>query len=86
MMNHRLTTFLLTSLLVCVSTATQAAKIASECNVGLLVLTHYSPRYDDGTIIEREAKKEFSNTVLARDFMKLTLSNDGKIEIIEPET
>ena len=67
------------------STAKQAAQIASECDVGLLILTHYSPRYENGDVILKEAKTVFQNTILARDLMKVTLSYDGHVEVTDPE-
>ncbi len=67
------------------STAKQAAQIASDCDVGLLILTHYSPRYENGDVILKEAKSVFQNTILARDLMKVTLSYDGHVEVIDLE-
>jgi len=67
------------------TTAKQAATIASECNVGLLILTHYSPRYEDGEDIICEGKKFFPNTVLARDLMRINLNNNGDAEVLTPE-
>ena len=66
------------------STAKGIAQIASESNVGLLVLTHYSPRYFDGSNILREGKNYFANTVLARDLMRIIVNKDGNSEIVEP--
>ena len=66
------------------STAKAMAQIAAESNVGLLVLTHYSPRYFDGSDIIREGKDTFANTVLARDLMRITLDKEGNYTITEP--
>ena len=66
------------------STAKAMAQIASESNVGLLVLTHYSPRYFDGSDIIREGKSNFVDTVLARDLMRITLDKEGNYTITEP--
>ena len=63
------------------STSVEVAELALEANVDLLVLTHYSPRYEDGAVILKEAKKIFPNTVLARDLMKITLNIDGTYDI-----
>ena len=52
------------------STATQAAKIASQANVGRLVLGHYSARYQKVDEFKTEAKKYFS---------KVSLAEDGKV-------
>jgi ribonuclease Z len=54
----------------------QAAKIAKKANVNQLVLTHLSRRYAtkaDIDEIRKEAKKIFSNTKVADDFMKIKL-------------
>jgi ribonuclease Z len=65
------------------STASDAAKIALDANVGLLVLTHYSPRYFDGSEILNEGKDIFSNTILARDLMRITIDKEGKCAVTE---
>lgn len=65
------------------STAKGVAQIATESNVGLLVLTHYSPRYFDGSDILKEGKDNFANTVLARDLMRIVVDKEGKSEIVE---
>ena len=50
------------------STAREAARVAREARVRRLVLTHISPRYaDDSRALEREARKTFSETVVAFD-------------------
>ncbi|TXT53742.1 MAG: Ribonuclease Z [Candidatus Thorarchaeota archaeon] len=67
------------------STAKDVAELAKKANVDLLVLTHYSPRYGDGSEIISEAKETFSNTVLARDLMKINLSLDGNISITQSD-
>jgi ribonuclease Z len=66
------------------STAKAIAEIASESNVGLLVLTHYSPRYYDGSEILKEGKSTFENTVVARDLMRITVDKEGNSRITEP--
>ena len=66
------------------STAKAMAQIASDSNVDLLVLTHYSPRYFDGSDIIREGKSNFVDTVLARDLMRITLDKEGNYTITEP--
>ncbi|MHA2424751.1 MAG: ribonuclease Z [Candidatus Thorarchaeota archaeon] len=63
------------------STAKQAAQIAKDAGVGLLVLTHYSPRYENGDVILKEAKSIFENTIVAKDMMKVSLSNEGEVRI-----
>jgi ribonuclease Z len=49
------------------ATARQAAQLALDAGVHLLVLTHLSPRYF-GPEIAREAREVFPNTVVPRDF------------------
>jgi len=48
-----------------------AAKIAKKVNVKQLILTHISRRYTDPDELEKEAKKIFKNTILAKDLMKI---------------
>lgn len=54
-------------------TAQDAAKIAKKAKVKKLILTHFSTRYKDNSIMEKEAKKIFKNTTLATDFMTIQL-------------
>jgi len=49
------------------STAKQAGLIAKSANAGLLVLGHYSSRYDSFLDFKKEAETEFENVVLAED-------------------
>ncbi|MCD8260655.1 MAG: ribonuclease Z [Bacteroides sp.] len=51
------------------STASQAAAIAQAAEVKQLLLGHFSARYEDETILLREALKEFPETLLAREGM-----------------
>jgi ribonuclease Z len=66
------------------STAEAIAEVASEVGVGLLILTHYSPRYYDGEAILNEGRAHFPNTILARDLLTVTLDKDGNHTIIQP--
>jgi ribonuclease Z len=50
------------------STASEAAKLASEAKAGLLVLTHISQRVSDVKKLLKEAKKYHANCVVANDF------------------
>ena len=55
-------------------TAKQAAEIAKKAKVKSLVLTHISQRYESHLDdIEKEAKKIFKNTKLAKDFMSIEI-------------
>jgi ribonuclease Z len=55
------------------STPSQAAQEAKAANAKQLVLTHISARYPDAGLLLEQAKKIFSNTLLAEDFMELEL-------------
>jgi ribonuclease Z len=66
------------------STARQAAELAKSAGVGLLFLTHYSPRYFDGAAILEEAKAVFPESILARDLMRIKVGKDGSTEVTEP--
>jgi ribonuclease Z len=54
------------------STALQAAQVAAAAEVGLLALTHVSPRYAGGELRD-EARTVFENTVVPRDFDRVEL-------------
>lgn len=51
-------------------TAAQAAEIAREANVQILVLTHFSARYRDPEILGKEARLIFPNTFVAEDLKR----------------
>jgi ribonuclease Z len=53
------------------STAREAAEIASEAGVGLLVLTHISARYPDPKPLLEDAEGVFPKVVVAEDLMVL---------------
>ncbi len=53
------------------STGKQAALVAKDAGVGLLALTHFSPRYEDAGPILADATPVFPNTVLAQDFYQV---------------
>ena len=57
--------------------AKEAAQIAKKANVKFLILTHFSRRYQDTKELEDEAKKAFSNSKCAYDFMKVDVSKDS---------
>jgi ribonuclease Z len=54
-------------------TATQAATVAKQAGVRLLVLTHYSQRYPDIAPLLAEAQSVFANTVAAKDLETIPL-------------
>ncbi len=49
------------------STAKQAAEVAKAAKVGMLYLVHISPRYEDHSILEKEARRIFKRSVVAQD-------------------
>ena len=53
------------------ATAFQAAEIAKKANVEKLFLTHISPRYLDYHVLENDARKEFKNSFVAKDFQEV---------------
>jgi ribonuclease Z len=53
-------------------TAQEAGQIASQSNAKKLILTHFSARYKDESILEKDARAVFDNTLAAKDFMKIT--------------
>ncbi len=54
------------------STARAAAELAAGAEVGMLALTHVSPRYAGGELRD-EARDGFANTVVPRDFDRIEL-------------
>ncbi len=65
-------------------TAAEAAEIARDCGVRTLVITHFSPRYRDGSPVLQEAREIFENTILAQDLMRLGLDGTGRTRVIRP--
>ncbi|MCQ2052678.1 MAG: ribonuclease Z [archaeon] len=59
------------------STAKAAAEIALACNIGMLVLTHISNRYDDSEYSIAEAKAIFGNVIAPNDFQMLSVSRSN---------
>ncbi|HKW42939.1 MAG TPA: ribonuclease Z [Thermoplasmata archaeon] len=53
------------------SSSRQAAEVAKKAGVGLLVLTHLSPRYEDPAPILEDARKVFENVRVAEDFLEI---------------
>ena len=58
-------------------TARQAAQVATQAEVGQLLLTHFSVRYkgDKIEVIVREAKSVFENTIFAEDGQGYEIGN-----------
>ena len=55
------------------TTAAQAAEIAREANVKKLLIGHFSARYEDETVLLKEAQTLFPKTLLAKENMRITL-------------
>jgi len=55
------------------STPSQAAETAKKAKVKRLVLTHLSSRYKSAEPLLKQARKIFSNTEVAEDFMELEI-------------
>lgn len=53
------------------SSSRQAAEIAKKAGVGLLVLTHLSPRYEDPSTVLADAKAVFDRVMVAEDFAEI---------------
>jgi len=53
------------------SSSRQAAEVAKKAGVGLLVLTHLSPRYEDPTTILADASAVFEPVRIAEDFSEI---------------
>jgi len=60
------------------STAKQAAQIAKDANVGQLILGHYSSRYNDISLFEKEAKTVFENVILGEAGKLVEIKNVSK--------
>lgn len=54
-------------------TAKEAAEIAKKAQVQRLVLIHFSQRYKDLSLFEKEARKVFKVSVIGKDFSRFTL-------------
>ena len=60
------------------STALQAAQIAKAANVGQLILGHYSSRYTDLSLFEKEATAVFENVILGEAGKLIEAKNVSK--------
>lgn len=59
------------------STCIQAAEVAKEAKVGYLLLTHFSHRYEDCTVLQDHAREVFPLTYTVNDFDSFELTRDG---------
>lgn len=64
------------------STAAEAARVARDANARHLLITHYSPRYEDVEPLLAEARAIFPNTTAARDLLEIDVR---RIESLEPQ-
>lgn len=55
------------------STATDAARVAKKAGVKQLALFHISARYEDASILVKEASKVFPNVLVATDLLQLDI-------------
>jgi len=55
------------------STARQAATVARDAGVGKLLLGHYSARYNDESVLLKEAKEVFAESYLSKEGLVVTI-------------
>ena len=55
------------------STAKEAAELAEKANVSTLILTHFSARYNDESVLLEEAKQIHDNTIAAKDLLEVNI-------------
>ena len=55
------------------TTAAQAAEIAREAEAKQLLIGHFSARYEDESLLLKEAQAIFPNTLLAKENLRITL-------------
>ena len=55
------------------STAVEAATLAKNANVKNLMLTHFSARYNDESILADEAKRIHNSVIAARDLLEVEI-------------
>ena len=55
------------------TTASQAAEIARDAEAKQLVIGHFSARYEDESILLKEAQAIFPNTLLAKENLRITI-------------
>ena len=57
-------------------TASQAAQIAKEADVKILILTHFSARYREEEVFEKEAREIFPSSYSAKDLKRFSFPRD----------
>ena len=57
----------------CHSTAKQAAELAKKANVKNLILTHFSARYSDESVLLEEAKEIHESVIAAKDLLEIEI-------------
>jgi ribonuclease Z len=55
------------------TTAAQAAELALEAEAKQLVIGHFSARYEDESVLLKEAQAVFPNTLLAKENLRITI-------------
>lgn len=55
------------------STARDAAQLALNANVSNLILTHFSARYKDESVLQEEAKQIHSSVIAAHDLLEIEI-------------
>jgi len=55
------------------STAIEAAQLAKNANVTNLILTHFSARYNDESVLLDESKTKHSSVIAAKDLMEIEI-------------
>ena len=55
------------------STAKEAAELAKNSNVKNLILTHFSARYSDESVLLDEAKQVFESVIAAKDLLEIEI-------------
>ncbi|MED5542584.1 MAG: MBL fold metallo-hydrolase, partial [Thermoproteota archaeon] len=53
------------------STAKEAAELAKDANVKNLILTHFSARYSDESVLIDEAKQTHNSVIAAKDLLEI---------------
>ena len=59
-------------------TAKEAGELAKKAKVKKLILTHFSARYTNTALFEKEAREVFQNSFAAEDFKRFYFSSAGK--------